>query len=81
MTKSSFRKRWEPYFSSFNDNELFAIKFMVSEMHQKASWFTTVGRIIDAWVALQRKDEAPTAEPLAEDAPAEQPELSEQVVH
>ena len=81
MTKSSFRKRWEPYFSSFSDNELFAIKFMVSELHQKASWFTTVGRIIDAWVALQRRDEAPTAEPLAEDAPVEQPDLTEHAVH
>ena len=81
MTRTRFRERWEPYFSSFTDNELFAIKFMVSEMHQKATWFTTVGRIIDAWVGLLRKDEAPTAEPLAEDAPVEQPELSEHAVH
>ena len=81
MTRTRFRERWEPYFASFTDNELFAIKFMVSEMHQKATWVTTVGRIIDAWVGLQRKDEAPTAEPLAEDAPVEQPELSEHAVH
>ena len=81
MTKTSFRKRWEPYFSSFTDNELFALKFIVSEMHQKATWFTTVGRIIDTWVALQRKEEAPTAEPLAEDVPVEQPDLSEHAVH
>ena len=81
MVKRRFRTRWEPYFSSFTDNELFAIKFIVSEMHQKATWFTTVGEIIDAWVVLQRKEEVPTAEPLAEDVPVEQPDLSEHAVH
>jgi hypothetical protein len=81
MIKSRFRTRWEPYFSSFTDNELFAIKFIVSEMHQKASWFTTVGRIIDAWVVLQRKDQVAEAEQLIEDATAEQPDLSEHAVH
>ena len=81
MTKKQFREKWEPYFSSFTENELFALKIIVSEMHQKATWFTTVGGIIDAWVVLQRKEEAPTAEPLAEDAPVEQPELSEHAVH
>ena len=74
MTKTRLRERWEPYFSSFTEKELFALKIIVSEMHQKATWFTTVGGIIDAWVALQRKEEAPTAEPLIEDVPAEQPE-------
>ena len=44
MRKTFFRKKWEPYFSSFTDNELFALKFMVSEMHRKATWFTNVGR-------------------------------------
>ena len=81
MTKTRFREKWEPYFSSFTENELFALKIIVSEMHQKATWFTTVGGIIDAWVVLQRREDAPTAEPLAEDAPVEQPELSEHAVH
>ena len=74
MTKTRFRERWEPYFSSFTENELFALKIIVSEMHQKATWFTTVGGIIDAWVALQRKDQAAEAEQLVEKAAAEQQE-------
>ena len=74
MTKKFFREKWEPYFSSFNDNELFALKFMVSEMHWKATWFTTVGRIMDAWVVVQRKDQVAEAEQLVEEAAAEQQE-------
>ena len=35
MTKKQFREKWEPYFSSFSDNELFALKIIVSEMHRK----------------------------------------------
>lgn len=74
MRKTFFRQKWEPYFSSFTDNELFALKFMVSEMHRKATWFTNVGRIMDAWVTLQRKDQLAEAEQLVEEAVAEQPE-------
>ena len=47
---------------------------MVSEMHRKATWFTYVGRIIDAWVTLQRKDQLAEAEQLVEEAVAELPE-------
>ena len=74
MTRTFFRKKWEPYFSSFTDSELFTLKFMVSEMHRKATWFTNVGRIMDAWVTLQRKDQLAEAEQLVEEAVAEQPE-------
>ena len=74
MTRQFFREKWEPYFSSFTDNELFALKFMVSEMHRKATWFTNVGRIIDAWVVVQRKDQVAEAEQLVEEAAAEQQE-------
>jgi hypothetical protein len=47
---------------------------MVSEMHRKATWFTNVGRIIDAWVVVQRKDQVAEAEQLVEEAAAEQQE-------
>jgi|TARA_B100001971_G_C18199864_1_gene543869 hypothetical protein len=77
MTKKRFRARWENYFSSFTDEQLFAIQYLVADMHKSGNWFAFVGKVTDAWVRSQRKDEEPTVEestvkPLDEEVIQEQ---------
>ena len=57
MTKTKFRTKWEDYFRSFTDEQLFAIHFLISDMHKNGKWFEYVGKVTDAWVKAQRNKE------------------------
>lgn len=60
MTKKMFRQRWEKYFSSFTNEQLYAIHFLVNDMYKNGKWFEYVGKVTDAYVRLQQaKDVSP----------------------
>ena len=60
MTRKMFRQRWEKYFSSFTNEQLYAFHFLVSDMHKNGKWFEYVGKVTDAYVRLQQaKDVSP----------------------
>ena len=60
MTKKQFREQWEPVFINFNDAELYAMSVWVHQMNSKNHWNQWVGRVWDAHMAQQAKqDEQP----------------------
>ena len=59
MTKKHFRQIWESHFSSFADQELFAICVWVQTMKNKGEWFGYVGNVADEQIRSQAAEEDP----------------------
>ena len=68
MTKKDFRHRWEAYFSSFTDAELFAIHLWINSMQAECKWYTYVGKIWDAHTRVDASQEAESSQLREEQA-------------